>query len=76
MWRGLVTAWFIYGCGHPSLDGYRPASLDRPLQSFYQEVNATVRGGWHMLVSIGDTRLARDIRETITNLRPRAQRAD
>ena len=39
MWRSLFIAVIVYGYGHPSLDGYRPAGLDKPLQAFYQTVN-------------------------------------
>jgi hypothetical protein len=45
MWRAIISAVLIYGSGHPSLDGYRPALLDRPLQTFYLEVNQVGREG-------------------------------
>ena len=45
MLRTFIAAMIAYGWGHPSLDGYRPALLERPLQSFYADVNATARDG-------------------------------
>jgi hypothetical protein len=57
MWRTLISATLVYGCGHPNLDGYRPGLLDRPLQSFYQQVNATARDGKRVIASIDEARL-------------------
>ena len=54
MWRTLFAATLVYGYGHPSLDGYRPALLDRPLQSFHQDVNSTARDGKKVLATIDD----------------------
>jgi hypothetical protein len=38
------------------MDGYRPALLDRPLQSFHQGINAAARDGKKALASLDDTR--------------------
>jgi hypothetical protein len=59
MLRTFITAVIVYGGGHPSLDGHRPALLDRPLQSFYAEVNTTARGGRSALATLDDARCMR-----------------
>ena len=56
MWRTLIAATVAYGCGHPSVDGYRPALLDKPLQSFYQDINAAARDGKKVLATLDETR--------------------
>ena len=45
-----------YACGHPGLDGYRPAVLDAPLQAFYQQVNKAAVDGQRLLVSANESR--------------------
>jgi hypothetical protein len=75
MWRGLVTAWVIYGSGHPSLDGYRPTWLDRPLQSFHQDVNATARDGQKVLASIDDSRWMHYLKDYIAGVTARLRSA-
>jgi hypothetical protein len=39
MFRTLIAAAAVYGYAHPAFDGYRPAAFDKPLQSFYSEIN-------------------------------------
>ena len=56
MWRTLIAASLAYGCGHPRLDGYRPPILDRPLQSFHQDLNSIGREGRKTLASFDGTR--------------------
>jgi hypothetical protein len=56
MWRSLCVAAIAYGCGHPGLDGYRPAALDAPLQAFYQQVNKAGQSGQRALASVNDAR--------------------
>lgn len=56
MWRTLIAATLAYGTGHPSVDGYRPALLDKPLQSFHQDINAAARDGKKVLATLDDTR--------------------
>jgi hypothetical protein len=41
MFRTALAAIAVYACGTPVLDGHRPASFDKPLQGFYNEVNVT-----------------------------------
>jgi len=65
MWRVFVAATLTYGYGHPSLDGYRPAFLDRPLQSFHQDVNSTAREGKKAIASLDDTRYMRYLKDYI-----------
>ena len=55
MWRTVVLAAMVYGCGHPCLDGYRPGFIDRPLQGFYNEVNQAARDGHKVLASLDVT---------------------
>jgi hypothetical protein len=55
MWRSLsiaATAGVVYGCGHPSLDGYRPAVLDKPLQAFHLQVNKAAIEGQRLLYGL------------------------
>jgi hypothetical protein len=56
MWRALCTAAIIYACGHPGLDGYRPAALDAPLHAFYQQVNQAGVEGKKVLASANSAR--------------------
>ena len=58
MWRTLCVAALTYGCGHPGLDGYRPAALDAPLQAFYQQVNKAGQEGQKVLASMNDARVS------------------
>jgi hypothetical protein len=53
MWRALLAAALAYACGHPKLEGYRPALLNAPLQAFYQQVNLAAHAGQVALTSIG-----------------------
>jgi len=62
MWRGVLAAVLIYGCGHPALEGYRPDWLDRPLQGFYREVQKAVSNGRIALASFDQERVAGYIR--------------
>ncbi|HLH96857.1 MAG TPA: hypothetical protein VKW08_17235 [Xanthobacteraceae bacterium] len=52
MWRSLFIVVIVYGCGHPSLDGYRPAALDKPLQAFYQQANKAALEARRILASL------------------------
>jgi len=76
MWRTLIAASLVYGCGHPSLDGYRPAVLDRPLQSFYQDVNSTARDGQKVLATLDDYRCMRYLKGYITKMDAQLRPAD
>jgi hypothetical protein len=45
MWRSVLATVLVYGYGYPAFDGYRPGSLDQPLQIFHAEVQkAAVMG--------------------------------
>ena len=76
MWRALISISLIYGSGHPSLDGYRPALLDRALQSFHEEVNSAARDGQKVLASIDDTRLMRYLKDYAARIDARLRSAD
>ncbi len=56
MWRSLAIAAAVYAYGHPGFDGMRPAALDRPLQSFYREVNHAARDGHRALETLDNAR--------------------
>jgi hypothetical protein len=56
MWRSLIAAAIVYTSGHPCLDGYRPGLLDRPLQTFYLEVNKAAHNGKAVLSNFDETR--------------------
>ena len=75
MWRTLISASLVYGCGHPNLDGYRPALLDRALQSFHQEVNAAARDGEKWLASINDTRFMHYLKDAVARAEARLRSA-
>jgi len=76
MWRTLVAATLVYGCGHPSLDGYRPAVLDKPLQSFYQDVNSAARDGQKVLTTLDDARCMRYLKGYIDRMDAQLRHAD
>ncbi|HVX91719.1 MAG TPA: hypothetical protein VG985_00710 [Xanthobacteraceae bacterium] len=66
MWRGILAIGLIYGCGHPSVDPYRPAVLDRPLQGFYNDVNSVVRDGRQALLRIEDMPISSYVKSLAT----------
>ena len=68
MWRTLIAAALVYGSGHPSFDGYRPSLLDRPLQSFYEDVNKTARDGQVVLATLDDMRCMRYLKGYISHM--------
>ncbi len=76
MWRTLIAASLVYGCGHPNFEGYRPALLDRALQSFHQEVNAAARDGEKMLASIDDTRFMRYLKDSVARAEAQLRSAE
>ena len=76
MWRTLIAATAAYGCGHPSVDAYRPAVLDRPFQSFYQDVNAAARDGKKVLATLEDTRCMHYLKDYIARMDAQLRSAD
>ena len=76
MWRTLIAASLVYGCGHPNFEGYRPALLDRALQSFHQEVNTAARDGEKMLASIDDTRFMRYLKDSVARAEAQLRSAE
>jgi hypothetical protein len=75
MWRSLITAWIVYGCGHPALEAYRPAMFDRPLQSFHDTVNGAARDGKKAIASLQDTRLMRHLKDYVASMDTRLRSA-
>ena len=76
MWRSLFAAAMTYGGGHPSFGRYRPAVLDRPLQSFYQEVNTAARDGQKLLATLDDARCMRCLKDYIARMDAQLRGAD
>ncbi len=76
MWRTLFAAVAVYGWGHPGLDGYRPALLDRPLQSFYADVNSTARDGQKVLATLDDARCMRYLKGYIARVDAQLRSSD
>ncbi len=76
MWRSLFAASVVYASGHPSLDGYRPTLLDRPLQGFYRDVNATARDGQNALATLDDARCMRYLKGYIARMDAQLRAAD
>jgi hypothetical protein len=68
MFRTLITAVAVYASGHPGLDGYRPALLDKPLQGFYNEVNLAARDGKRALTTLDDARAMRYLKTYIDRM--------
>jgi hypothetical protein len=59
MFRTLLAAATVYAYGHPAFDGYRPGPLDKPMQSFYADINDAARDGKRALVTLDDYRCMR-----------------
>jgi len=76
MWRTVLTAILAYGYGHPSFDGYRPAGFDRPLQTFYGEVNGAARAGRQKLASLDGDRVTRYFRGYADQVEEQLRAAD
>jgi hypothetical protein len=68
MWRSVIVAAVIYGYGHPGFDGYRPGALDRPMQSFYQEVNNAAQDGKRVLTTLDDARSMRYLKSYVERM--------
>ncbi len=68
MLRSIVIAAVVYGYGHPTFDGYRPGGLDRPLQSFYQEVNHVAQDGKRVLTTLDDARSMRYLKSYVDRM--------
>ena len=76
MWRTLIAATVAYGCGHPSVDAYRPAWLDKPLQSFHNDINAAARDGKKAFASLEDTRCVQYLKDYVAYVETRLRSAD
>lgn len=57
MFRTLLIAATVYTFGLPTFDGHRPASFDKPLQGFYQEINVVAADGTHALGLFDEARI-------------------
>jgi len=57
MVRTLLAASLVYCYAHPLFDGWRPATLERPLQFFYAQVNEAASQSRRVLTGFDDTRV-------------------
>jgi hypothetical protein len=57
MVRTLLAACAVYCYAHPLFDGLRPATLERPLQFFYVQVNEAASQGRELLTRFDDARM-------------------
>jgi hypothetical protein len=57
MVRTLLAASLVYWYGHPLFDGWRPATLERPLQFFYVQVNEAASQSRLFLSGFNDARI-------------------
>jgi hypothetical protein len=66
MWRSVLAVVVLFLCvylyGHPIFDGYRPARLDRPLQSLYAEVNLVARMGKETIYQVDRERAKQQVK--------------
>jgi hypothetical protein len=56
MWRSVLAGVLVFACGHPSLEGYRPQALNRPLQGFYAEVQKAAESGKQVIANFDNER--------------------
>ena len=68
MFRILVTAAVLCGSGHPSLDGYRPVALDRPLRELHRDINRAAAEGRRALKFFDDARTVRHFTGALNQL--------
>jgi hypothetical protein len=57
MVRTLLAASVVYCYAHPWFDGLRPATLERPLQFFYAQVNEAATQGRALLTRFDEGRM-------------------
>jgi len=68
MFRTLIAVATVYGYAHPAFDGYRPAMLDKPLQSFYVEINSSAQDTRRAFGVLDDARSMRYLNVFMTRL--------
>jgi hypothetical protein len=57
MVRTLLAACAVYCYAHPLFDGLRPATLERPLQFFYAQVNEAASQGRELVTRFDEARM-------------------
>ena len=57
MVRTLLAACVVYCYAHPLFDGLRPATLERPLQFFYAQVNEAALQGRELVTRFDESRM-------------------
>jgi len=65
MFRTLLAAAAVYAYGHPSFDGHRPTAFDKPVQGFYDGINAAAKESRRALAVLNDARTMRYV-EVVT----------
>lgn len=68
MLRTVLAAAVVYAFGTPAFDGHRPASLDKPLQIFYTEINIAGGTAKRALAVLGDGSMKRYVEVFIGRL--------
>jgi hypothetical protein len=59
MIRTSIAAALVYALGLPFFDGYRPAVLNEPVQTFAAQIDLAARYSWRMAASIDAPHLKR-----------------
>jgi hypothetical protein len=75
MIRTSIAAALVYAVGLPFFDGYRPAVLDEPLQTFAAQINLAAQYSWRMAASIDVPRLKQHVSAYVERTRTELRRA-
>jgi hypothetical protein len=76
MWRTALAAAIVYGLGHPTLEGFRPAVLDRPLQAFHTAANEVARDGHRILTNFDGSRAGHYLKGYVERIEAELKPAD
>lgn len=76
MIRTSIAAALVYALGLPFFDGYRPAVLDEPLQTFATQINLTAQYSWRTAASIDVPRLKRYVSVHVERMGAELRRAN
>jgi hypothetical protein len=76
MIRTSIAAALVYALGLPFFDGYRPAMLDEPLQTFAAQINLASQYSWRMAASIDVPRFKQYVSAYIERTRIELRRAN
>ena len=76
MIRTSIAAALVYALGLPFFDGYRPAALDQPVQTFAAQINVAARYSWRTAASMDVPRLKRYVSVYVERIGTELRRAD